>query len=83
MQVDLTKPLLEMFAIKGRHYKIEYEGLHLLCLNCGRFGHYKVDCADQTGIKDISATVGVRKLLCDGSEPMASVAKEDGSWTIF
>jgi hypothetical protein len=42
--VDLSKPLLAMFSIKGRTYKVEYEGLHLLCLNCGKFGHYVEGC---------------------------------------
>lgn len=40
IRVDLTKLLLAMFSNKGRHYKVEYEGLHLLCLNYCRFGHY-------------------------------------------
>lgn len=41
VQVDLTKQLLAMFAIKGRHYNIEYECMLLLYLNSGRFGHFK------------------------------------------
>ncbi|KAI5394690.1 hypothetical protein KIW84_061354 [Lathyrus oleraceus] len=40
IEVDLSKPLLAIFVIKGRHYKVEYEGLHLLCLSCGKSGHY-------------------------------------------
>lgn len=32
MEVELAKPLLAMFTIKERKYKIEYEGLHLMCL---------------------------------------------------
>jgi hypothetical protein len=47
VQVDLTKPLLAMFTIKGRKYNIEYEGLHMLCLTCGKFGHYKDGCPDK------------------------------------
>ncbi|MCI03214.1 hypothetical protein A2U01_0024249, partial [Trifolium medium] len=47
VQVDLTKPLLAMFTIKGRKYKVEYEGLHLLCLTCGKFGHYKEGCPER------------------------------------
>ncbi|PNX57927.1 hypothetical protein L195_g058937, partial [Trifolium pratense] len=35
VEVDLSKPLLAMFELKGRHYTVEYEGLHLLCLSCG------------------------------------------------
>lgn len=71
-----------MFAIKGRHYKIEYEDFHLICLICGCFGHYKDGCADQRGIQDTSVAEGVRKLLDDGSEPMVNVTKENGPWTI-
>jgi hypothetical protein len=41
VQVDLTKPLLAMFTIKGRKYNVEYEGLHMLCLTCDKFVHYK------------------------------------------
>ncbi|XP_058727166.1 uncharacterized protein LOC131598601 [Vicia villosa] len=50
VEVNLTKPLLAMFTIKGRRYKIEYEGLHLLCLKCGKFGHYKEGCPTQTTV---------------------------------
>lgn len=39
-QVDLNKPLLAMFSIKGRHYKVEYGGLYLLCICCERFEHH-------------------------------------------
>lgn len=45
VEVDLTKPLLAMFELNERRYKIEYEGLHLLCLTCGRFGHYMEGCS--------------------------------------
>ncbi|KAK2425036.1 zinc ion binding / nucleic acid binding protein [Trifolium repens] len=48
VEVDLTKSLLAMFMIKGRKYNVEYEGLHLLCKNCGRFGHYSEGCPEKT-----------------------------------
>jgi hypothetical protein len=47
VEVDLTKPLLAMFTIKERKYNVEYEGLHLLCTTCGKFGHYKEGCPDK------------------------------------
>lgn len=47
IQVDLTKPLLAMFAIKDRHFKIEYKGLHLLCLKYGKYGHSAEGCGTQ------------------------------------
>jgi hypothetical protein len=37
-----------MFMIKGRKYNVEYEGLHLLCKTCGRFGHYSEGCKEKT-----------------------------------
>lgn len=33
--------LIAMFITKGRKYIIEYEGSHLLCIGCGKFGHYQ------------------------------------------
>jgi hypothetical protein len=47
VQVNLSTPLLAMFSIKGRKYNIEYEGLHMLCTTCGRYGHYKEGCQDK------------------------------------
>lgn len=44
VQVNLSKPLLAFFSIKDRKYRIEYEGLHLLFLRCGRYGYYKEGC---------------------------------------
>lgn len=39
IQFDLSKHLIVMSTIKGRHYKVKYEGLHL-CLSCRKYGHY-------------------------------------------
>ncbi|XP_058776020.1 uncharacterized protein LOC131650323 [Vicia villosa] len=72
VQVDLTKPLLALFAIKGRHYKIEYEGLHLLCLSCGRFGHNKEACGE----------LNVRQVFfLDGQQRKQSVNDDTGGDT--
>lgn len=30
VEVDLRKPLLAMFTIKGRKYNMEYEGIHMM-----------------------------------------------------
>ncbi|CAI0554936.1 unnamed protein product [Linum tenue] len=44
IEVDLTKPLLSKFKIEGLTYYVEYEGLHRICTECGRYGHAKVTC---------------------------------------
>lgn len=44
VEVDITKPLLTMFKMKKRVRQIEYEGLHLVCFDCGIVGHRKEEC---------------------------------------
>lgn len=41
MLVELGKQLMAGFSIDGEDYFIECEGLHLLCTNCGIYGHRK------------------------------------------
>lgn len=63
--VNLAKPLLAMLRIQGSSYKLEYEGLHLLCLMCGRYGHYKEDCPQSIKGKQVvgeSTSSGGRNL---------------------
>jgi hypothetical protein len=36
-----------MFELKGEVYTVEYEGLHMLCRTCGKFGHYMEGCPDK------------------------------------
>lgn len=47
VDIDLTKALVAMFMINDRAYKVEYEGLHLICTTCGKFGHYKEGCSEK------------------------------------
>ncbi|CAI0626847.1 unnamed protein product [Linum tenue] len=37
VQVDITRPLLSQFTIKGKMYFIQYEGLEKICLKCGTY----------------------------------------------
>lgn len=58
VELELSKPLLTMFTIKEKMYKIEYEGLHLLCLSYGRFGHYKEGCPNTNNIVNLNTNKG-------------------------
>ncbi|XVF50455.1 hypothetical protein PTKIN_Ptkin04bG0102100 [Pterospermum kingtungense] len=44
VEIDITKPLLVKFKLRRRIRKIEYEGIHLVCFNCGVYGHRKDTC---------------------------------------
>jgi hypothetical protein len=44
VEVDLTKPLLAKFKLRRRVRRIMYEGLHLICFQCGQYGHKQETC---------------------------------------
>lgn len=45
VEVDLHhKPLLPAFNILGEEKQIVYEGLHLVCFGCGKYGHEEHGC---------------------------------------
>ena len=35
VEIDLEKPLISKFQLRHKVTKIGYEGIHLVCFNCG------------------------------------------------
>jgi hypothetical protein len=82
VEVDLTKPLLAMFSIKDRSYKVEYEGLHTLCISCGQFGHYRDGCPKKT---QANAPAGENNNKDSGKSGVPTVETYgggEGPWTV-
>ncbi|XP_028753112.1 uncharacterized protein LOC114712734 [Neltuma alba] len=44
VEIDLNAPLLPAYTVDGNRLKIEYEGLHMICFVCGKFGHDSTHC---------------------------------------
>ncbi|CAN1128820.1 hypothetical protein LINPERHAP2_LOCUS4872, partial [Linum perenne] len=44
VEVDLCKPLMSKYRLRRRVRRIEYEGLHTICFNCGCYGHKDESC---------------------------------------
>lgn len=44
VEVDITKPLISKFVLRRKIRRIKYEGLHLICFNCGVYGHTIDQC---------------------------------------
>ncbi|KAJ8764835.1 hypothetical protein K2173_010300 [Erythroxylum novogranatense] len=44
VEVDLRKPLISKFRLKCRIWKVEYEGLHLVCFGYRTYGHRRENC---------------------------------------
>lgn len=55
MDVYLTKPPKSKIQLRGKMRKIQYEGLHDLCFQCGKYGHRASNCtlmAEKIHMKD-------------------------------
>ncbi|KAK4278533.1 hypothetical protein QN277_016369 [Acacia crassicarpa] len=44
VEIDLQKPLLPGFIHFGEERRFVFEGLHLVCFTCGRYGHRMDQC---------------------------------------
>lgn len=47
VEVDLTKPLIAQFWLDGCWHAVEYEGFHVICFSCGKYGHLAEKCPDK------------------------------------
>ncbi|XP_027351298.1 wall-associated receptor kinase-like 20 [Abrus precatorius] len=46
--IDLRSKLVPTFKVLGQEFKVEHEGLHLICFSCSKYGYRQEQC-----IKDI------------------------------
>lgn len=44
IEVVLAKPLIPYVFVRGEKIRVEYEGLHAVCFNCGIYGHRLDTC---------------------------------------
>lgn len=44
VEIDLQTPLQPFIEIEGTAYGVVYEGISLICFNCGCYGHAKENC---------------------------------------
>ncbi|KAJ8425839.1 hypothetical protein Cgig2_021306 [Carnegiea gigantea] len=64
VELNLSKPLLYKFKHKNRVWKIQYEGLRILCFHCSEVGHKEDNCPDcqQKVTHDHNHTQSLNKL---------------------
>ncbi|WCJ24638.1 zinc ion binding nucleic acid binding [Euphorbia peplus] len=59
VEVDLNKPLLAKYRLQRRTKCIEYKGLHSICFECGKYGHYDEKCPKLEKNKETIGTTPV------------------------
>ncbi|XP_057426097.1 uncharacterized protein LOC130719490 [Lotus japonicus] len=47
VELDLSRPVIGKVCIEGFWYRIEYEGLHVICTKCGCYGHRGRECTGE------------------------------------
>ncbi|CAN1135614.1 hypothetical protein LINPERHAP2_LOCUS8956 [Linum perenne] len=52
IEVDLHKPLVSKYRLNRRVRRVEYEGLHEICFQCGRYGHDKSSCSSTRDVEN-------------------------------
>jgi hypothetical protein len=45
VEIDLTQPVVGKVGVNGEWYHVQYEGLHVICTQCGCYGHVLKDCS--------------------------------------
>jgi hypothetical protein len=55
VEVDLTVPVVGKIWVNGHWYKVQYEGLHLICTSCGCYGHLGRNCPHSTTVPEAAA----------------------------
>ncbi|CAL1359482.1 unnamed protein product [Linum trigynum] len=54
VEIDLRKKLVSKYRIKRRVRRVEYEGLHIVCYDCGMYGHLAEACPQRKPAEKIS-----------------------------
>lgn len=57
--MNLDEPLVPFITILGAQQKVEYEGLHLICFSCGKYGNKVEGCPGTSSTIQASHLVSV------------------------
>ena len=50
VEIDLKELVVGNVCVEDDWFKVEYEGLHIICSKCGCYGHMGRDCAIQDSL---------------------------------
>ncbi|XP_019159702.1 PREDICTED: uncharacterized protein LOC109156316 [Ipomoea nil] len=84
VEVDISKPLVALVQVHEEIQKVEYEGLHIICFDCGEVGHRTSACpknktCDEEKATGDNATDGQESMNVDKRQEEIPT-KLHGSW---
>ncbi|XP_019167697.1 PREDICTED: uncharacterized protein LOC109163410 [Ipomoea nil] len=88
VEVDLSKPLVALVQVHDWLQKVEFEGLHLICFDCGEVGHRSSACSKnkprdvEGGGSDSGDTVTPQAGMEVDVEKSMTPTKLHGAWMI-
>ncbi|XP_028789781.1 uncharacterized protein LOC114745779 [Neltuma alba] len=50
VELDLNAPLRPLILVNGKAKRVQYEGIHLICFRCGRYGHNADHCSNTMSV---------------------------------
>lgn len=72
VEVDLHKPPISGYHLRGDFWRLQYEGLHEICSECGCYGHRLLTCTLKSSMeKESSASTA--NLAKDGQGGTAAI----------
>lgn len=90
VEIDLTKPLLSKFWMKGRIWKVQYEGIRMVCFKCGTLGHNEEACPTMQAPRIDTGTMEDINMQLQNTSINPSIQQKDrpeeledfGSWML-
>ncbi|CAA0815636.1 Unknown protein [Striga hermonthica] len=83
VQIDLNQPVVGQVGFQGTWYKVEYEGLYLLCPLCGRYGHNRNTCSFVNPTESVAPQTSIDKGKASSNESeMKPPEALHGDWLV-
>lgn len=85
VEINLNKPLVPFYYMDEVLLHFAYEGIHLICFHCGKYGHAKESCQDKKN-QDVHVQKGksadrvnIEGKPADGINPGRSIPVQDNT----
>ncbi|XVF84570.1 hypothetical protein PTKIN_Ptkin17bG0047600 [Pterospermum kingtungense] len=82
VEIDLSKLLLTKFRVRRRVRRIEFEVIHVICLQCEMYGHRKEECIMHGDRPEGCLKVTEAPVVDERNFPESEVTEAYGKWML-